>query len=494
MDKYENQHYKYFYKNNDYFNVTNLKLNKINIHLKNLNENNSDEICTGEFSDEQKYNILHARFIISLIGVFLCFSSVILYLFICVRKICNKNHHIKKKSIICEKLETLDNDMRIKILNQDKCLNNQNDENQNAFNRQFEETIIKKISILEIGNNNNNQNPTDELDTFNNQNDSKSFDLFEENNKNKNNFTLLNKYEENNSKITTEFTGKQTITVGYSKISTQEEILNLKNLSNLRLSEPENKNKINNIFQKINSEKFENYHTNSNPNLENNQINVNYENTNENLLDEEGNFNKRNIDHSHSYNILYTQKISEISQSSAKGYLSNPEIRKNHSDSYQYNKNEDDLRDSNMTLSTQKRGILEKKNSFDDIFSEEESVNSLAKKGLGRISKPKEVKMGMMNQILFMLIFCNLGVLSSSLFILDINLVKDGETICYIQGFFMNYFDLASICWSTVISSIMRKTTTIRINPGEEKKKIICYFLYCFLFPAILSIGYTKIF
>lgn len=127
-------------------------------------------------------------------------------------------------------------------------------------------------------------------------------------------------------------------------------------------------------------------------------------------------------------------------------------------------------------------------NCFEDNYSIDDSVNSVSNLVSGRRSKPKELKMGMINDISFMLILSNLGFLSSTFFILDSSHLNRDNPLCKAQGMIQNYFDLASICWTTVISNVM-KNLTLSIKIELEKRKLVWYFLYSLVVPFLFGLG-----
>ncbi len=131
---------------------------------------------------------------------------------------------------------------------------------------------------------------------------------------------------------------------------------------------------------------------------------------------------------------------------------------------------------------------LSDNNYLDDSFSKNSSINSFSNEKNPNL-KPKELKMGMINDILFMLIITNLGYIVCSFLVPDvINLVKINK-VCQLQGLLQNFFDFASICWTTVISALMKNLTNEKINLENEKKKFKWYVIYCLLFPACLTLG-----
>lgn len=128
--------------------------------------------------------------------------------------------------------------------------------------------------------------------------------------------------------------------------------------------------------------------------------------------------------------------------------------------------------------------------SDDDYDNSYVSNYSITNNTKGKIAnnKPKILKMGMINDILVMLIFSNLGFLSSTFLVFNTNDLDKNNALCQIQGLIQNYFDLASICWTTVVSNVM-KNMIISINVDSEKKKFKWYFSYCLILPLIFCIG-----
>jgi len=124
---------------------------------------------------------------------------------------------------------------------------------------------------------------------------------------------------------------------------------------------------------------------------------------------------------------------------------------------------------------------------YDDEFSSA-SENSIMNECVLQNQTPKELKMGMINDILFMLIFSNLGFLSSSFIVYSTNNLDKSSNMCKTQGIIQNYFDLASICWTTVVSNVM-KNMIISINIDSEKRKFKWYLSYCLILPLMFCLG-----
>jgi len=114
------------------------------------------------------------------------------------------------------------------------------------------------------------------------------------------------------------------------------------------------------------------------------------------------------------------------------------------------------------------------------------SNNSITRDVENNECKPRDLEMGMINDILMMLIISNLGFMSASFIVYDVEYLNKEYKICEIQGMIQNYFDLASICWTTVISNII-KNIIISKNPQNEKKKFKWYLFYSGFFPLLLS-------
>ena len=82
-------------------------------------------------------------------------------------------------------------------------------------------------------------------------------------------------------------------------------------------------------------------------------------------------------------------------------------------------------------------------------------------------------------------VFCCLLYPKGFSFLLDNYL-----TLCPVHGFLHNYFDLASIGWTTVISYLFYSSMkAAAFNPNEEKKKLIQGSIFSFGFPIMICLG-----
>jgi len=104
----------------------------------------------------------------------------------------------------------------------------------------------------------------------------------------------------------------------------------------------------------------------------------------------------------------------------------------------------------------------------------------------------KKIKLGIINNILFFLIFTNMGFAACSFIITDAKdlrreFIQDNYR-CIPQAFLQNFFDCSAICLTTVISLLMRESQRFVIL-----KKLApmykWYILYSILVPLFLSLG-----
>jgi hypothetical protein len=100
----------------------------------------------------------------------------------------------------------------------------------------------------------------------------------------------------------------------------------------------------------------------------------------------------------------------------------------------------------------------------------------------------KDLKMGYGNDLIFCLSISEFICSVVSFFKSNSIYTSQTDTLCIVQGFLSNLFEISSICWTTTISiSILLAT---RYSEIGKIPKFYCYFfLYSYLIPLILSVG-----
>lgn len=105
----------------------------------------------------------------------------------------------------------------------------------------------------------------------------------------------------------------------------------------------------------------------------------------------------------------------------------------------------------------------------------------------------KKIKIGIINKILLLLIFTNLGFAICSFFVTDadglgINDENKISPLCIPQALLQNFFDLSSICFTTVISQLMRCSQRYIILK-KLTKMYKWYLAYSIIVPLAISFG-----
>ena len=128
-------------------------------------------------------------------------------------------------------------------------------------------------------------------------------------------------------------------------------------------------------------------------------------------------------------------------------------------------------------------------NDNDTTLDHEDSLlRSLHRKRTLKMKKnktKKELKMGLGNDLSFFLILSNLGYSISC--VISPTLLDKTNSSCIILAFFLNFFDMSSVCWTAVISRITLLGTTI-IDIKDLRKRIVLYVLYANIFPLVVSL------
>jgi hypothetical protein len=139
-----------------------------------------------------------------------------------------------------------------------------------------------------------------------------------------------------------------------------------------------------------------------------------------------------------------------------------------------------------------KKKISYKMNDNDTTLDNEDSLlHSLHRKRTIKMKKmktKKEFKMGLGKDLSFFLILTNLGY-SISCIVSPYDLDKK-YTSCILLAFFLNFFDMSSVCWSAVISRIVLLGTTIS-DVKYLSNRICLYILYATIFPLVVSLMYS---
>ena len=100
----------------------------------------------------------------------------------------------------------------------------------------------------------------------------------------------------------------------------------------------------------------------------------------------------------------------------------------------------------------------------------------------------KDLKMGYGNDLIFCLSLSEFICSVVSFIKSNSILTSNTDTLCIVQGFLSNLFEISSICWTTTISiSILLATKSSEI--GKIPKFYCYFFLYSYVLPSILSSG-----
>jgi hypothetical protein len=97
------------------------------------------------------------------------------------------------------------------------------------------------------------------------------------------------------------------------------------------------------------------------------------------------------------------------------------------------------------------------------------------------------VKYKLTNHIAFLLIISNLGYNLSTLISLIID-INQSYHFCTLQALLINIFDMSSVAWTSVVTLAIIKGKDYK-SINDIKGMIICYSLYCFIIPIIISLG-----
>lgn len=114
------------------------------------------------------------------------------------------------------------------------------------------------------------------------------------------------------------------------------------------------------------------------------------------------------------------------------------------------------------------------------------------------IQAPQD-KIGLGSHFMFSLIISDLlcSIIPILFYILTSSKKEDEASLlsflktlpCKVLGFFHNYLDLMSVCWTTVLMNLFYKSTfTVEFRPGEEKKSYVKGFLYSIVSPLCLTV------
>jgi len=68
--------------------------------------------------------------------------------------------------------------------------------------------------------------------------------------------------------------------------------------------------------------------------------------------------------------------------------------------------------------------------------------------------------------------------------------LEDSNGLCQMQAFLMQYADLATIMWSTIITFLMFDSLKNRTKMIEKKENLLVFFGFCF--PSIVAVMFFK--
>ena len=122
--------------------------------------------------------------------------------------------------------------------------------------------------------------------------------------------------------------------------------------------------------------------------------------------------------------------------------------------------------------------------SVSDSYNSKPTINLESK-------EDKKIKIGIINNILFLLIVTNMGFAACSFFITNAATIEDKNNFsdkCIPQALLQNFFDLSAVCFTTVISQLMRCSQRYIILK-KLAKMYKWYLAYSIFFPILISFG-----
>lgn len=145
---------------------------------------------------------------------------------------------------------------------------------------------------------------------------------------------------------------------------------------------------------------------------------------------------------------------------------------------------------SPQSKENQQENSAEDSSDLDDLESGTDSYNSKPTFNV-ESKEEKKIKIGIINKILLLLIVTNMGFAACSFFITDAKDIEDKKKFsawCIPQALLQNFFDLSAICFTTVISQLMRSSQRYIILK-KLTSRYKWYLAYSILVPLAIAFG-----